>query len=320
MIVTRSPYDARSLPQTGDVDCRPSISAVVITYNECEVIEPCLQSVVDWTTEIVVVDLGSTDGTREIAARYTDHIIDHPHVPFVELVRNLAMQRARSEWILLLDADERVSAALRSLLVVTTETDNVDVVSVAYTTSVLGARLRASGFHHEEHIRFFRKGCITWPAVVHGRPDVTGLRAVSLRHHADAYIEHDTWRTIDSTLDRVRRYAPPEVETLHRQGQTFSVGTMVRAMWRAFTHSFIRSHGYRDGVRGLFMGLLLAQYRMVVHMELWELEGKLEQRDAAVMRWGRYAARFGVIIERIRRVVACLIAVARHIPLRSRKK
>jgi (heptosyl)LPS beta-1,4-glucosyltransferase len=317
--VTLPPCDVASLPQAGEANYNPSISAVIVTFNECEVVERCLQSIVDWVQEIVVVDLGSTDGTRAIAARYTNRIIDHDLVPFVELVRDFALEQARGEWILLLDPDERVSDDLRSLLCELTATQEIDVVSVARINYVLGARLRGSGFHREEHIRFFRNGCIAWPAVVHGRPDVTGLHAVSLQHHADAYLEHDTWRTIDSTLDRVRRYAPPEVEMLHRQGQTFDVSTMARAMWQAFARSFIRSHGYRDGVRGLFVGLLLAQYRMVVHMELWEREGKLEQHDAAVVRWGRYANRIALVLEQIRPIIARTITVARHIPIRPRE-
>src|SRR5687768_11740244 len=92
-----------------------NISVVITTFNSAQYIEDCLKSV-DWVEEIVVVDDGSTDATLDIVKQFTSNIYHHKSVGYVEPTRNYALSKATKEWILLLDADERVPATLADKL------------------------------------------------------------------------------------------------------------------------------------------------------------------------------------------------------------
>lgn len=272
---------------SGPPSSGPRISAVIVSCNEADVIDACLQGVADWVDEIVVVDMQSTDGTREIVRRYTDRVVDHERLDYVEPARNFAISQATGDWIIMLDPDERVPQELARELQRIAVSGDADVVDIPRETWILGGPLIASGYQNDAHPRFFRRGVLTWPSEIHGAPDLRKTRTIQLPRDPGMSVKHDTWRTVASQLDRIQRYAPQEVALLQKQGCIFNVDRMLRAMWIAFRRSFITGQGYRDGVRGLFVGLLLADYQMVIHMELWEHQKKPLNGNSTVERWSR---------------------------------
>lgn len=113
------------------------ISTVIITYNDAERIQPCLESI-RWVDEIVVVDLGSTDPTVSICREFTDCIHFHEWMPYADPIRNEALALARGQWVLMLDPDERVSPTLASRLRAIAACDDVDVVLIPFWHMLFG--------------------------------------------------------------------------------------------------------------------------------------------------------------------------------------
>src|SRR3989344_481695 len=89
-----------------------AVSAVVNTWNEEKNIKRCIDSLSSWVDEIVVVDMNSTDATREIAQKLGARVYSHPQTGYVEPARNFAIEKARSEWIFVIDTDEEVGSHL----------------------------------------------------------------------------------------------------------------------------------------------------------------------------------------------------------------
>jgi glycosyltransferase involved in cell wall biosynthesis len=292
----------------GTPSTRPTISVVIISCNEAGIIEQCLQSVVNWVDDIVVVDMCSTDGTREIVGCFRARVVDHPRLTYVEPARNFALEQAMGDWILMLDPDERVPAPLGRELQRIAAEEQADVVMVPYVHVNFGRAMRSPGASDIPHPRFFRRGAVSWPAEVHTSPDVSGLRCYSIPVSAPGLaIHHESWRSIGGALDKIIRYAPQDAENLRARGQRFSLGAMFYNMTGQFVHRMVIGRAYEDGMVGFLTALLFAFYNMLIYAHLWEVEGREPQHDRPVERWGYCAAlpyTVGKILARVmRRVV-----------------
>jgi glycosyltransferase involved in cell wall biosynthesis len=268
------------------------ISAVIISCEDGEVIEACLASVVGWVDEIVVVDMGSRDETRSIAARYGARIFDHERLPFADPARNFAMSKATRPWVLMLDPDERVlpplAARLRELVI----QDAWDVVDIPRIQVAFGRALTAPGSQDGPHPRLFRHIHATWPSEVHARPAFDGLRRLDLSaepgwRQRELAIVHDTWRSPHQVFDKFARYIAKDAERRLARGETFTSLGLVKAVAGEFAVRFLHGRSYEDGMAGLLHTSLFAAMELGVHAEMWHQQGHPPRADAVVIRWGR---------------------------------
>jgi|SRR5579875_627794 len=268
----------------------PTISAVIISCEEADVLEPCLHSVAPWVDEIVVVDMDSTDGTLEVAQRFTDRIYRHHRLDYGDPARNYALSLARGEWIIMLDPDERVPSKLAAELRRIACTGEADVVSIFCQQIMLGRLTESAGLMDAHHPRFFRQGAVSWPAGVHEVPDLAGQRVVTLPRTADLSIVHDTWRSIPVIMDKIARYAPNDAAQLHARGLTFSPRVMIRDVANEIIGRIVYGKAYEDGLAGVFAALYFAFYRFTIHAALWEADGRPRSHDRSVARSVAYIA------------------------------
>jgi len=260
---------------------------VLITCDEAHLVEACLESVASWTDEIVVVDMYSTDGTREIVQRYTHRLYDHERLTYGDPARNYALSLATCDWVLMLDADERVPPSLAQELIGVAKANQVDVVHVPFRQIMFGTVGTSPGLADSTHPRFFRRGAINWPAHVHGGPDLTNLRALTLPDRLDCAVLHDTWRSVPQVVDKLMRYSPNDVANLQRKGEHFTLRGMLRAGVGEFYTRFVIGKAYEDGVAGFFASLYFSFYKFTIYAELWEKEGRTKDYDQRLRRWGR---------------------------------
>lgn len=157
-----------------------TISAVIASCDEADVIETCLQSVVQWVDEIVFIDMHSTDGTGEIARRYGARLIEHERVPYVELVRDGALQEALGGWIFALDPDGFLDAALALELRRLAESCEYDVVLIQLRAMAFGRFLTAPGLAEPPIPRFFGADTVRWGTDIHALPDLSDLRCYAV--------------------------------------------------------------------------------------------------------------------------------------------
>jgi len=271
------------------------ISAVVITCNDADVLEPCLESVASWVDELVVVDMHSDDGSRELALKYGAALHDHERIPFVEPARNHAMSLASCEWVLVVDPDERIQPGLADEVRRLARGDRWDVVLLPRVQFAFGRRLDSPGGQDGAQPRFFRRGVVRWPEQIHAHPDLSGLRCLDLSRTMDwkarnAAILHETWRSPHQVLEKLARYVPRDAERRLARGDRFSFSAMRHAMYSQFRKGFVEGRACEDGLPGFLYAALFVVQELAVYGEMWEQQGRPAEPDEEVKRWSRHFA------------------------------
>ena len=227
---------------------RETVSACLIVRDEAERIGPCLESVA-FCDEIVVVDSGSVDGTRELARTAGARVVENPWPGFA-VQRNVAMDAASGDWVLEIDADERVTAELREEIVrfLAAPPDGVDIAAMPRRNIFLGAPLGPAAKYPEYRTRLFRRGAY--------RHDES--RAVHERHLPRGPVwpftgdlEHVLAGSWQEALADTRRYS--ELETHHLpaspSARAYAMGMVARPAAKA-AYRLVLYGGWRDGWRG----------------------------------------------------------------------
>lgn len=243
------------------------VSALVITLNEEENIRQCLESVT-WADEIVVVDAVSEDRTVEISRRFTDKVFLNPWPGFAAQ-RNFGLERASGDWILILDADERVTPEVRDEILACIErADREGVVAyrIPRKNYFFGRWLRWGGAFPDLQWRLFKRGFIRYDETTLDTPIVGGASAI-LR----SPIDHFTGVSIHHRLRKL------DAETAAKAKETLA--GRLRIGWTdvtlrpavTFFKLYLLKQGFRDGLHGLVYATLASFYTFVRYVKSWEL-------------------------------------------------
>jgi glycosyltransferase involved in cell wall biosynthesis len=276
----------------------PTLSVTINTLNEEANIGECIASVT-WADDIVVVDMHSDDRTVEIAASLGARTFLHERMGFADPARDFAFEQATGDWILMVDADERVPEALAEEVRRVIADPAADVYNVAEQNMVFGRWLRHGTLWPDYHPRLFRKGALSWPGQVHDRPrtagpvvDLPAREGLALVHRSSSY------ESIRGFAEKYfLTYAPLEAETYQRTGYRFRRRHLLLFPWREFRLRFLTAKGYRDGFHGLAVALLHSAYRLCAVLYFWERYAPPLPPDA-----GHGLARFvtGLVLDRPR--------------------
>jgi glycosyltransferase involved in cell wall biosynthesis len=247
------------------------ISVVICTFNEENNIKRCLESV-GWVDEIVIVDTGSTDKTVSITQKYTKNIYHHENVAYVEPSRNFAISKATGDWILILDADEEIPSFLaNNLLSIVGEKNDISFVEIPRKNIIFDKWIQHTGWWPDKHIRFFKKGTVTWKDEIHSIPTVIGEK-LSLDGEANAIIHHNYASISQFFHKNLEIYAKQEANELLKNGYQFDFKDVIRFPMREFLSRYFAREGYKDGFAGLMLSFLMAIYHFTVFAYLWENE------------------------------------------------
>jgi glycosyltransferase involved in cell wall biosynthesis len=246
------------------------ITACIITFNEADRIAACCESLA-FCDEILVVDSHSTDATREIAARCGARVIERDW-PGYRSQREFAMLTATHDWILAVDADERVSDPLRTeLLALRDQLASNRTLAAGATiptlTSYFGRFLRHGNAWPDRHPRFYDRSRVHWSGYeIHERVTINGpVRAL------DGWLEHYSYRNFSEHLAKMDRYAQLMAEQMHANGRHASIAQVLfNPPWRFF-RGFMIKRGFLDGWRGLVYHLVEAGYVRRKYLRLWML-------------------------------------------------
>ena len=234
---------------------RPTVSCTVVCQNEEAQIAQCLDTV-RWCDEIVVVDGGSRDRTVEIAHRYTDRVVTNPW-PGYRAQKQFALDLARSEWVLNVDADERVTPELRAEIErrLPDVAPGVDGFAIPRLVAYLGRWWFHGGWYPRRVLRLVRRGRARWGGTdPHERAEVPG-RVVSLRWP----ILHYTYADVADHLRSMNKLTTVAAEQRKRLDGVGGGRLVLEPFWR-FLRAYVVRNGYRDGFPGLFVAASGAFY------------------------------------------------------------
>lgn len=229
------------------------ISAVIITYNEEDRLPDALASLQGVVDEIVVVDSYSTDRTPEIAGQAGVKFQQNRFEDYGQQ-KNFAMQKAGHDWVLNLDADERVSPELKKAIRELKEKPlraDVNAFAIKRRTFYLGRWIRYSGWYPDKKVRLFRKSASVWQGRIHERLEVTGTVAP-----LSGVILHFTYRNIGDHVRRLERYSNFQAEEIVRKKKKcLYLRLMVLPPMTFFRH-YVWRLGFLDGFAGLVIATI----------------------------------------------------------------
>ena len=250
------------------------ISATIITFNEADNVRAACESV-SWADEVLVVDSESTDGTREIAADCGARVINRPWPGFAAQ-KQFAADEAKHDWILSLDADERVSDELRTSIEALKSLPSeqlADGYVMARRSFYQGRWIRGGGWYPDRQLRLYRKSRGRWQdrrihesvkmdsdaRVAQLNGDILHYSVTSAAHHHRMIGE---------------RYAPLAAQQMFDEGRRASLFSIGAAAPSAFLRSYVLKAGFRDGLAGLSIASFAAHHAFLKQLMLWELQRK----------------------------------------------
>ena len=239
----------------------------MITLNEEDRLEACLDSA-SFADEVVVVDSGSGDRTREIAEGRGARVVTHPFDGHVEQ-KNRAVDQAKSDWVLCLDADERLSPELREEIAAALGREDLpDAFSMPRRTFYLGRWIDHGGWYPDRKVRLFRRDRARWGGVnPHDRVGVDG-RVVELRGD----IHHYSYRSISDHLRQIDLFTTIAAKEKRRAGAEFRLFRLIFNPIGKVLRMYVLKAGFLDGLAGFVVAVLGGYYVFLKYAKLWESE------------------------------------------------
>ncbi len=247
-----------------------ALSVVIITKNEEKNIKDCIESVFNWADEIVVVDDNSSDRTKEIALEYTDKVLSR-EMDIEGRHRNWAYQQARNNWVLSLDADERVTDELKEEIEVFLASNPESVACSIPRRNYIGSYwVQYGGWYPSPQLKMFLKNRFKWEeAHVHPVAHVDGEVT-----HLKSDIIHYSYRDITDFVNKLNSQTTLEVEKWIDQGKEIKSSRFLRRSIDRFLRSYFRKQGFRDGFYGFVLAYFAALYQFLSLIKYKELKRK----------------------------------------------
>lgn len=243
------------------------ISVIVITKNEEDKIRVCLESV-KWADEVIVYDNGSSDKTVEIAKEYTDRIFVFAGHDFAAL-RNKAWGKTKGDWVLYVDADERVLEPLKREILDLVTKDEYGAYAISRRNIIFGREEKYGPFWPDWVIRLLRKKDFEkWTGQIHEQPSFNGKLGYtknSLLHLTHRGIDHITLKSLDwSKIDARLR-----LEDRHPRMNSWR---FLRILFQELYQQGIKRKGFLSGTVGTIDALMQTFSLIITYVRLWEMQ------------------------------------------------
>lgn len=268
------------------------LSAVIKARNEERHIAGCLESLRGLASEIIVVNDRSEDATAQIAGSLGARVVDaESQDGMINVLDKIGFEAATGEWILRIDADERMAPTLAQKLREAAESGRWAGVRYARKQIMFGAWVRHGGWFRNDQLRFFRADAWdrqwNW-ADLHSQVPVKGtiLTLPSKEKLATVHLNYDT---IQQAFGRVLvDYARTEAIAASRDGRTASLWRLLAKPVRRFLGLYLVRQGFRDGWRGAMLAGMLAAYDFCIEANLWDFarngRDRLREADSCKQR------------------------------------
>lgn len=237
------------------------LSIILITLNEEQNLPECLDSV-RWADEIIVVDSGSRDRTVPLAKQFGAKVFHKTFVGYGHQ-KQYALEQTSGDWILNLDADERVTPELGAeIQEILSRPDGTGGYEIPHKNVFFGKWLKHAGLYPDYHLRLFRRSSGSFTSsIIHERVQLAGTVG-----RCSNTILHFSYPTISSYLQKMNRYT----QLLALNGKTFRASHMIFSPIAKFFRLYIGRRGFLDGTAGLVYCLLAAFYNYVKDAKTWE--------------------------------------------------
>jgi len=255
-----------------------NISLVINTKNEEKNIKDCINSAINIVNEIIVADMNSTDQTKKIAKSLGAKVYNVKDYGYVEPARNFALSKATNEWVLVLDADERLPKSLCDKITEIVSENKYDLVEIPFKNIIFNKHIKQSGWWPDNHIRVFKKTCVKWQDTIHTLPIYKGKK-VTLPSDEKYAIIHNNYLSIDEFLTKLIRYTNTTKNIIV---DTKNPKTDIISYYESeFFRRYLDLEGYKDNTHGLILSKLMEFYKFVELAKVLEINNfpKINEDD-----------------------------------------
>ncbi|HNV45323.1 glycosyltransferase family 2 protein [Candidatus Woesebacteria bacterium] len=254
---------------------RAKITAVIIAKNEEAMLPACLETLA-WCDEILLIDCASTDKTTQVAEKYGARVIGFDHPSFAK-IREKGLESVTTDYLFYVDADERVTPALAKEILVHLENQDCQVMNINRENICYGRKFHYGNWQNDQVIRVFHKDSLKgWQGEIHESPIYSG-HVCQLSHK----LIHLTHRSTQENLIKSANWTIKEASLLAASEQTKPVTffTILRKGFMEFYRRAFKYQGRKDGLAGLIEALVQGINRMLVYIQVWELQQKPSLAD-----------------------------------------
>jgi len=245
---------------------KPTLSVIIIVKNEEHDIRGCLESVA-WADEIIVLDSGSVDSTLTIAKEYTEKIYTSTDWQGFGVQKNRALAYATCDWVLSVDADERVSDHLHHEILKAIQSISISIYKLPRLSSYCGKFIHHSGWWPDHVARLFKRGEATFSNdLVHERLVFQGEAA-----KLTAPLLHVTYKDLDEVISKINQYSRLGAKNSYQKGKRGGVISAVAHGFWAFVRTYVIRAGFLDGAEGLMLAISNAEATYYRYLKLFYL-------------------------------------------------
>jgi glycosyltransferase involved in cell wall biosynthesis len=247
------------------------LTVTVITRNESAHIDACLASVA-WADEVLVVDSRSTDGTADLARARGARVLVRDW-PGYSAQKNFAAGEAAHDWILSVDADERVTPALAEEIrrhLAAPAGSSWAGYRIPRVTWHLGRWIRTTDWYPDFQLRLYDRRRAKWKSKrVHESVELDA--AAGSAGQLSQELEHYAYRDLDHHLDTMNRYTTLAAEEMHEAGRRATTWDLVAHPAAAFLRNYVLRRGFTDGAVGFIVSSMNAHYVFLKFAKLWDM-------------------------------------------------
>lgn len=245
-------------------------SAIIVTFNESKRLAECLQAF-SQCDEVLVYDMGSTDGSVEIALKHATEVRHIPRVEVVEKAWNRVIREAKNDWIILLDPDEVFpSAIFPELERIINTTPDLAMISIPWKYYFLGKPLNSTtwGREHFKSRVFHRQRVELTGILFKGILVKPGFTEYCCPTDSGYVIQHYWIDSLPQLFSKHWRYIKNDGEARYMRGERFSLKTLLRETYRSLRKNLVDYNGAKDGWRGIFLSFFHAWFIFMCHLSL----------------------------------------------------
>lgn len=242
---------------------RNKLSVIVLTQNEEENIVDCLETV-KFADELIVIDDKSTDRTLDLAKKFTNKIIFHPLNKNFANQRNYALNFVHNEWVLFIDADERVSDELKHEIARAIELDQYNGYFIKRKDKAWGKIINYGEAGNIELLRLARAKSGKWRGNVHEVWKITGNTKT-----LDNPLIHIPHSTIKKFVKDIDEYSTIRAQELLEKDNSSNFVSIISYPFGKFVLNYVIRKGYRDGIPGLLYAILMSFHSFLVRAKLY---------------------------------------------------
>ncbi|KAB0302205.1 glycosyltransferase family 2 protein [Vibrio fortis] len=247
---------------------KPTLAVALIVKNEAKNLDACLKTVAEWVDEIVILDSGSTDETEKVARKFTEKFHVNKNWPGFGPQRRLAQKYVESDFILWLDADERITDELKVSIQQAIEKNEPNTLySICRLSWVFGRYIRHCGWYPDRVVRLYPTQLTQYDdSLVHEKVEISADMNVK-ELSGDAI--HYTYNDLHHYLVKSAGYAQAWAEQREKRGKKSSILEGMLHAVACFLKMYVFKAGFLDGKQGFLLSVLSAHSTLVKYADLW---------------------------------------------------